>query len=297
MKLSNALGYAEQLEAHVAAGSQSSLACALTATQAHLLGGAAALEGRLGQTIRSFAKHSSFSEQLRGLSASLTHGAHRAEYELAWRRLSDPSRTASHAVRAQLGHSLKSSLKHSYGVDRRDSAHMPTRGWALRTTGGTVHASQVLMATGGAPAQSDFRWFQRRLVGIGAFIVATSPLDPALIDRLLPQRRNYVTSRVMGNFFRLSPDNRLIFGGRARFAISNAKSDAKSGVILVDTMRRMFPELADVGVDHVWGGSVYVEERTVDVHIRRLRKTLEPWKLDDMVQTVRGAGYRFSANT
>ncbi len=48
-------------------------------------------------------------------------------------------------------------------------------------------------------------------------------------------------------------------------------------------------------LDHVWGGSVYVEERTVDVHIRRLRKTLEPHRLDQMVQTVRGAGYRFSA--
>ena len=49
-------------------------------------------------------------------------------------------------------------------------------------------------------------------------------------------------------------------------------------------------------LDHVWGGSVYVEERTVDVHIRRLRKTLEPFKLDEMVQTVRGSGYRFSAS-
>ena len=49
-------------------------------------------------------------------------------------------------------------------------------------------------------------------------------------------------------------------------------------------------------LDHVWGGSVYVEERTVDVHIRRLRKTLEPWKLDEMVQTVRGTGYRFSVS-
>jgi two-component system phosphate regulon response regulator PhoB len=48
-------------------------------------------------------------------------------------------------------------------------------------------------------------------------------------------------------------------------------------------------------LDHVWGGSVYVEERTVDVHIRRLRKTLEPHRLDPMVQTVRGTGYRFSA--
>ena len=49
-------------------------------------------------------------------------------------------------------------------------------------------------------------------------------------------------------------------------------------------------------LDHVWGGSVYVEERTIDVHIRRLRKTLEPHGLDGMVQTVRGAGYRFSAS-
>jgi two-component system phosphate regulon response regulator PhoB len=47
-------------------------------------------------------------------------------------------------------------------------------------------------------------------------------------------------------------------------------------------------------LDHVWGGNVYVEERTVDVHIRRLRKTLEPFALDALVQTVRGSGYRFS---
>jgi two-component system phosphate regulon response regulator PhoB len=46
----------------------------------------------------------------------------------------------------------------------------------------------------------------------------------------------------------------------------------------------------------VWGGSVYVEERTVDVHIRRLRKTLEPFGLDGLIQTVRGTGYRFSAS-
>ncbi|MGY6517863.1 MAG: phosphate regulon transcriptional regulator PhoB [Lysobacteraceae bacterium] len=50
-------------------------------------------------------------------------------------------------------------------------------------------------------------------------------------------------------------------------------------------------------LDHVWGGNVYVEERTVDVHIRRLRKSLEPHQLDGMVQTVRGAGYRFSTAT
>lgn len=48
-------------------------------------------------------------------------------------------------------------------------------------------------------------------------------------------------------------------------------------------------------LDLVWGSNVYVEERTVDVHIRRLRKALEPGGFDRRVQTVRGAGYRFSS--
>ena len=47
-------------------------------------------------------------------------------------------------------------------------------------------------------------------------------------------------------------------------------------------------------LDQVWGRHVYVEERTVDVHIRRLRRILEPFGYDALVQTVRGAGYRFS---
>lgn len=47
-------------------------------------------------------------------------------------------------------------------------------------------------------------------------------------------------------------------------------------------------------LDHVWGGNVYVEERTVDVHIRRLRKALTVDNHENLVQTVRGTGYRFS---
>lgn len=50
-------------------------------------------------------------------------------------------------------------------------------------------------------------------------------------------------------------------------------------------------------LDLVWGRNVYIEERTVDVHIRRLRKALEPHGLQDRVQTVRGVGYRFSVRT
>ena len=49
-------------------------------------------------------------------------------------------------------------------------------------------------------------------------------------------------------------------------------------------------------LDQVWGDHVFVEERTVDVHIRRLRKALESTGLDSLVQTVRGSGYRLSAS-
>lgn len=47
-------------------------------------------------------------------------------------------------------------------------------------------------------------------------------------------------------------------------------------------------------LDQVWGSQVYVEDRTVDVHIRRLRKQLQPFALDTLLQTVHGSGYRFS---
>lgn len=50
-------------------------------------------------------------------------------------------------------------------------------------------------------------------------------------------------------------------------------------------------------LDQIWGANVYVEERTVDVHVRRLRKALSACDVDRYIQTVRGAGYRFSART
>ncbi|MBJ7445876.1 MAG: FAD-binding oxidoreductase, partial [Sphingobium sp.] len=129
-------------------------------------------------------------------------------------------------------------------------------GWRVTSSRGIVSAKQVLVATGGAPAMGPFGFFRRRIVSVGSFIIATEPLDDALIDRLLPGRRNYVTSKNIGNYFRLAPDNRLIFGGRARFAISDPRSDMKSGRILEDTLGAIFPALKGVGIDHVWGGMV-----------------------------------------
>jgi glycine/D-amino acid oxidase-like deaminating enzyme len=63
-------------------------------------------------------------------------------------------------------------------------------------------------------------------------------------------------SKNLLNYFRITPDNRMLFGGRARFAMSNAGSDIKSGPILRAAMARIFPQLAQARVDYCWGGQV-----------------------------------------
>lgn len=128
-------------------------------------------------------------------------------------------------------------------------------GYLLNTAKGSVQAKQILLATG-ACQHGGPGWYRRRIVPVGSFVIATEVLPQALIDQLLPQHRAYVTSRMIGNYFRLTPDNRLLFGGRARFAMSNATSDAKSGKVLQAAMVQMFPQLASVKVDYCWGGLV-----------------------------------------
>jgi glycine/D-amino acid oxidase-like deaminating enzyme len=127
--------------------------------------------------------------------------------------------------------------------------------YRITSSRGTVEAAQVLLATG-TTSVGPFGWFRRRMAPVGSFIIVTEPLDRALLDRLLPTRRSYVTSKNIGNYFRAAPDNRLLFGGRARFAMSNPRSDEKSGQILRATLAQTFPELRGVRIDYCWGGLV-----------------------------------------
>ncbi|MEZ5498856.1 MAG: FAD-binding oxidoreductase [Steroidobacteraceae bacterium] len=127
--------------------------------------------------------------------------------------------------------------------------------YEVRTANGSIRARQVLLATG-TSSVGPLRWFRRRMVPIGAFIIATEPLPVDLLDRLTPRRRMTTDTRNFVCYFRVSPDNRLLFGGRARFAMSNQVSDAKSGVILRESMIRVFPELTDARIDYCWGGMV-----------------------------------------
>ena len=106
-------------------------------------------------------------------------------------------------------------------------------GWELVTPRGRVRAAKVLLATG-AYTTDAFPWFRRRIVPVGSFLIATRPLTEAEIAATVPGDRTYVTSLNVGNYFRLTPDRRLIWGGRARFS---ARSDQSS-----DATERRDPE-------------------------------------------------------
>ena len=126
----------------------------------------------------------------------------------------------------------------------------------LTTVRGKLTADNVLLATG-AYTPGIFGYFRRRIVPVGSFIIATRPLTEAEVAATMPGNRTCVTSLNIGNYFRLAPDNRLIFGGRARFsATSDQQSDAKSGEILRAGLAEIFPHLAKVEIDYCWGGLV-----------------------------------------
>ncbi len=128
----------------------------------------------------------------------------------------------------------------------------------LHTSRGVVRATQVLLANGAARhgGYGSFGWLRRRIVPIGSFIIVTEPLGAERAQALLRERRTYVTIANIHHYFRLSPDDRLVFGGRARFAVSSRVSDAKSGEILRAGMLAMFPQLQGVRIDYCWGGLV-----------------------------------------
>lgn len=125
----------------------------------------------------------------------------------------------------------------------------------VSTAQGDIVAEKVLMATGCSNI-GPFDWFQRRIIPVGSFVTVTAPLSESLLQQILPGDRTYVTSLNLGNYIRTTADRRLVFGGRARFAISSPTSDAKSGDVLKAGMQKMFPTLGDVPIDYGWGGLV-----------------------------------------
>ena len=122
----------------------------------------------------------------------------------------------------------------------------------VTTSKGVIRAREVLAATNGYTPRS-LPGLRRRVIPIGSYQIATEPLDPALGRRLVPHGRVFSDTKNLLYYFRLSPDGRMVFGGRASFTPT---SHTRSAAILRAGMREVFPELADSPIDYTWSGKV-----------------------------------------
>jgi glycine/D-amino acid oxidase-like deaminating enzyme len=127
--------------------------------------------------------------------------------------------------------------------------------YLVQTPRGAVSAKQVLVATDGY-TDGVIPHYRRRIVPVGSFIVVTEPLGRSAVDELLPTRRMAVDSKNLVHYFRITPDDRLLFGGRAQFTMSTASTNLKSAKILTRDMIEIYPQLKDVRIDYAWGGQV-----------------------------------------
>jgi gamma-glutamylputrescine oxidase len=91
----------------------------------------------------------------------------------------------------------------------------------------------------------------RRILGVGTYIIATRPLDPARAQALLPSDAAVADLNWILDYFRLSADRRILFGGRVSYSGLEPRRLAES---MRRRMVRIFPEVADVAVEYAWGG-------------------------------------------
>lgn len=134
------------------------------------------------------------------------------------------------------------------------------------TDAGPIEADHVIVTTN-AYADGLLPELRRRVLPIGSFIVATEPLAPDVAAAVSPRDRMFVDTKNLLFYWRLSPDRRMVFGGRR--SLSHASVD-EAAEYLTRSMRAIHPQLADVAVTHRWGGSVAI---TLDrmPHVGRVR--------------------------
>jgi glycine/D-amino acid oxidase-like deaminating enzyme len=122
----------------------------------------------------------------------------------------------------------------------------------ITTSRGTLRAREVLAATNGYTPRA-LASLRRRVIPIGSYQIATAPLDEELARRLNPGNRVFSDTKNLLYYFRLSPDRRMVFGGRASFTPTGTR---RSAAILAAGMREVFPELDGVEIEYAWSGKV-----------------------------------------
>ncbi|MBI3263897.1 MAG: FAD-binding oxidoreductase [Acidobacteria bacterium] len=137
------------------------------------------------------------------------------------------------------------------------SARSGTAGFGLTTTRGSIWTRDVFAATGGytGPVTPALR---SRIVPIGSYIIATEVLPPPQAEAAIPRHRMVFDSKHLLHYFRLTPDRRLLFGGRAAFFPEPRHSTQTSAAMLRRDMLTIFPGMRDVNVDYAWGGTIDV---------------------------------------
>ncbi|HEU4681032.1 MAG TPA: FAD-binding oxidoreductase [Gemmatimonadales bacterium] len=126
------------------------------------------------------------------------------------------------------------------------------RGFDVQTARGVVRAGAVFAATNGYTPRA-LAALRRRVVPIGSYLIATQPLGEQLVRRLVPGARVLGDTKHLLYYFRLSPDGRMVFGGRASFTPASPK---RSAAILAAGMCEVFPELGGVTIEYAWSGKV-----------------------------------------
>ena len=135
------------------------------------------------------------------------------------------------------------------------SSHNGKTGWTLTTSAGKIHACDVLVATSGYTS-SVTPVLQKKIVPIGSYIIVTEVLPEALAAELSPRNRMIYDSKNYLYYYRLTPDRRMLFGGRAAFFPETENSIRSSAEILRRGMIDVYPQLRDTKVEYVWGGTL-----------------------------------------
>ena len=125
----------------------------------------------------------------------------------------------------------------------------------VQTSRGEIQAEHVFVGTSGYTGQATAA-LQKRIAPIGSYIIATAPLPESLSLELSPRNRMIFDSKHYLYYFRITPDRRMLFGGRAVFTSETESSIRDSVPVLQKGLLDVYPQLKNIPVEYVWGGSL-----------------------------------------